>query len=288
MLFEVLTRERLFTGDSEIGVLDAVRDCRIRSVQELEPSIPNEVGKIVQKALAKTPETRYSTAGEMEADIKDVLERIKPTPSQTDLAAYLDQLFKAPGEVAPAKAINLESAPAQLTSPPAQPTAATSPRPPAAADAGAGKKSALPKILIAVLILAALAAAAVFFLKKQSEDSRVPPSTTPAPAAVPATAPPATTGPEGAPATGDTVAGDTTASDTTPGGEDAEDVGPAGGPADESATAAPDLDLEGLIGEELATEKERLQRQFDEERRQLEAEIAKAQADGSGNEPDGI
>ncbi len=100
VLFEVLTGIKLFAGDSEIGVLDAVRECRVRSPRETEPAIPESVERIVFKALTKSPEDRYQTAGEMEHDIKAALDELKPTPSLKDLAAFLDALFRRPEAVA--------------------------------------------------------------------------------------------------------------------------------------------------------------------------------------------
>ena len=70
----------LFTGDSEIGVLDAVRDCKIQSPRLINPELPETLEKIVFRALAKRPEERYQTAGEMEQDIQKLLHDLKPTP----------------------------------------------------------------------------------------------------------------------------------------------------------------------------------------------------------------
>ena len=97
----MLTGTKLFAGDSEIGVLDAVRECRIRSPREIVPAIPESVERIVFKALDKSPEGRYQTAGEMEHDLKSELDGIKPTPSLKDLGAYLHSLFHPSATDAP-------------------------------------------------------------------------------------------------------------------------------------------------------------------------------------------
>ncbi len=96
VIFEVLTGTKLFTGDSEIGVLDAVRDCRIRSPREIVPSIPEEVERILFRALAKNPEDRYQTAGQLEKDLTAVLDGLRLTPGQRDMAEYLQLLFNTP------------------------------------------------------------------------------------------------------------------------------------------------------------------------------------------------
>ena len=95
LLFEMLTGERLFAGDNEISVLDAVRECFIRSPRQLNPAVPAEADAVVSKALAKQPADRYGNAGEMQAELEELLYRLKPTPGQADLASYLRALDAA-------------------------------------------------------------------------------------------------------------------------------------------------------------------------------------------------
>ncbi len=93
VLFEMLTESKLFAAETEVGVLDAVRDCRIQLPSELVPQIPPEVDRIVSKALTKRPEERYPTASELEQEIESVLRELHPRPSETALTAHLEQLF---------------------------------------------------------------------------------------------------------------------------------------------------------------------------------------------------
>ena len=96
LLFEMLTGERLFAGDSEISVLEAVREGRVRSPREIDPSISAEIDAITRRALAHDPADRFQSAGEMEQRLGAVLYEQKPTPSHTDLAAYVRKLEAAP------------------------------------------------------------------------------------------------------------------------------------------------------------------------------------------------
>ncbi len=96
VFYEVLTGSQLFSGDSEIGVLDAVRECRISSPRKIVPEISEEVARIALKALAKSPDERFQTAGDLELEIRAVLDNLRPTPSQKALAAYLHTLFETP------------------------------------------------------------------------------------------------------------------------------------------------------------------------------------------------
>jgi TonB family protein len=102
ILFEMLTGERLFPGDSEMSILEAVRDGRTRTARSVLPSVPPEVDEIVLKALAEDAANRYQSASEMQARIEGVLYGLKPMPSHTDLAAYMHRLLSseaAPGSL---------------------------------------------------------------------------------------------------------------------------------------------------------------------------------------------
>jgi serine/threonine protein kinase len=51
LIFEMLTGQRLFTGESEMSVLDAVREGRVQAPRDLDPRLPLEVNALVLKAL---------------------------------------------------------------------------------------------------------------------------------------------------------------------------------------------------------------------------------------------
>ena len=59
LLFEMLTGRRLFSGESEMSVLDAVREGRIQAPRDLDPRLPLEVNALVLKALARDPGDRF-------------------------------------------------------------------------------------------------------------------------------------------------------------------------------------------------------------------------------------
>jgi serine/threonine-protein kinase len=69
VLFELLTGEPPFTGDSPVAVAyQHVReDPRLPS--ELNPSIPPSLDAVVLKALSKNPANRYQSAAEMRSDL---------------------------------------------------------------------------------------------------------------------------------------------------------------------------------------------------------------------------
>jgi len=102
LLFEMLTGRRLFVGDSEMEVLEAVRECQVTAPGELVPGIPGEVDAIVLRALAREPEDRFQSAGELAARIEEVLGGMRPAlgpaPGQSELARYVAELFGRPPE----------------------------------------------------------------------------------------------------------------------------------------------------------------------------------------------
>ncbi|MCG8457711.1 MAG: protein kinase, partial [Holophagales bacterium] len=203
VMFEVLTGQRLFTGDSEIGVLDAVRDCRVRSPRAIIPSIPEEVEAIVLKALAAEPDARYQTASDLEKDIVSVLEAMKPTPGQGDLAVFMHELFpEAASHPAPSEQPSAPgSQPADGTRPPSVTPSAPAARQGKALGTADGKEAGkvndgqarAKTLLIAAVVLAALVALALILLQTLGEGPSAGGNASPAdstPAARPAPADP--------------------------------------------------------------------------------------------------
>jgi len=94
VLYEMLTGERLFTGDTEISVLESVRQGQIRSTRQTDPSIPVEVDEIVARALAYDPQSRFASAGEMKHRIESVLHSLGLSPDPTDLAAWVHRVLE--------------------------------------------------------------------------------------------------------------------------------------------------------------------------------------------------
>lgn len=94
VLFELLTGERCFQADSELGVLEKVRMGRVSDVQALNPNISREMTAIVNKCLQKSVESRYPSARFLERDLKDLLVRQGSEPTDHDVAEYVNALLK--------------------------------------------------------------------------------------------------------------------------------------------------------------------------------------------------
>ena len=65
VFYELLTYRKLFEGESELQILEGLKDPHIEPPSRLNPDIPIELDRIVLKALARKPQDRYQSAEEM-------------------------------------------------------------------------------------------------------------------------------------------------------------------------------------------------------------------------------
>ena len=98
LLFEMLTRERLFAGESELSVLETVRECDVAGRIIQSTDISAGVKGLLLKALAREPESRFETAGELQAGLEEILGKLSSTPGQKEVAAYMDSLLGEPSQ----------------------------------------------------------------------------------------------------------------------------------------------------------------------------------------------
>ena len=93
VLFELLTGERCFQADSELGVLEKVRLGRISDLASLNPSVSRDMVAIVNKALRKGVDHRYPSARFMERDLREYLQRQGNPLTEHDVAEYMNTLL---------------------------------------------------------------------------------------------------------------------------------------------------------------------------------------------------
>ena len=98
VLFELLTGERCFQADSELGVLEKVRQGRIADLATLNPSVSRDMVAIVSRALQKSVDHRYPSARFMERDLRDYLQRLGTPLTEHDVADYLQVLLSGTRE----------------------------------------------------------------------------------------------------------------------------------------------------------------------------------------------
>lgn len=73
ILFEMLTGERLFLGETDVDTIKLVRMAEVPSIAERNPKVPPPLEAIVYKALAKNVDERYQRCDEMSEDLAGFL-----------------------------------------------------------------------------------------------------------------------------------------------------------------------------------------------------------------------
>ncbi len=98
VLFEMLTGRTPFTGDSPIAVALAQQSQPAVDVRTLRADVPAKLAATVARALAKQPSERYSTAGEMAADLAIVWSApVAPPPESAIPTQVMDTVQPALG-----------------------------------------------------------------------------------------------------------------------------------------------------------------------------------------------
>jgi TonB family protein len=92
VLYEMLTEQKLFGGDTDLSVLEKVRAAQVAPPSTMNPEVGKNLDAVVLKALAREPEDRYGNASDVLRDLEAVLYSYSPAPGSADLAIYLHRL----------------------------------------------------------------------------------------------------------------------------------------------------------------------------------------------------
>jgi serine/threonine protein kinase len=92
LLYEMLTQKRMFTGDT-LEILDKVRKGAFEQAEAVVKDLPPKLYAILNKALAKDPEQRYQSCGEMQTEIEECMFELSMRPSARGLGDYMKNLF---------------------------------------------------------------------------------------------------------------------------------------------------------------------------------------------------
>jgi hypothetical protein len=94
LLWETLTGRRLFKGVTDLETLEKVRAAEVPTLpSQINKRIPQEVDRVVLKALSPDPAYRYQTAGEFQDALTDQLFKSGKRVDSRTLAAFMHQLF---------------------------------------------------------------------------------------------------------------------------------------------------------------------------------------------------
>jgi Tol biopolymer transport system component len=72
MLYEMATGQRPFSGETTLSMLSSILKDTPKSVTDINPALPRDLGRIIRRALAKDPERRYQDARDLRNDLEDL------------------------------------------------------------------------------------------------------------------------------------------------------------------------------------------------------------------------
>ncbi|TSC22588.1 serine/threonine-protein kinase [Corallococcus sp. Z5C101001] len=93
LLYEMLTGEKLFVGESDFSTLEKVRNADIPLPREFNPNISSGLEKVVLKALAREPEDRYQWASDLQEDLMRFLLAGDAIYSSKHLSGFMKEAF---------------------------------------------------------------------------------------------------------------------------------------------------------------------------------------------------
>jgi serine/threonine protein kinase len=93
VLYELLTNERLFHGESDFSTLEKVRNVEILPPSTYNRKIPEELERIVLKALAKDVDDRYQNAIDLHDELQAFVYTAGEFYSRKDLNAWMKKFF---------------------------------------------------------------------------------------------------------------------------------------------------------------------------------------------------
>jgi serine/threonine-protein kinase len=92
-LYESLVGRPLYQRQTDFETLKAVLEDPVPSARALRPEVPPDLDAIVQRALAKTPEARWQSAGELQEALEQWLSDHRERMNAARTAEYLESLY---------------------------------------------------------------------------------------------------------------------------------------------------------------------------------------------------
>jgi serine/threonine-protein kinase len=95
ILWELLTSQRLFLGQTDVETIELVRRAEVPSIQAINPAVPFKLENIVRKALAAPLERRYQDASELAEALAGFLFEYGKKVSSYDLQRLVRRVLEA-------------------------------------------------------------------------------------------------------------------------------------------------------------------------------------------------
>ena len=94
ILYELLAGRRMFEGET-MHVYSQVREARYKPLKKLQPDLPDKLHTVVDRALAREPDNRYQTCGEMLADLEECIFELSVRPNNRSFTDIIKSNFEA-------------------------------------------------------------------------------------------------------------------------------------------------------------------------------------------------
>jgi hypothetical protein len=92
-LYELLTSDRLFMGESDFETLEKVRNVDVPPVTSINKNVPPELERIINKALARDVDERFQWANEMQEALHAFLLTREPVFTAKHLSTWMREQF---------------------------------------------------------------------------------------------------------------------------------------------------------------------------------------------------
>jgi serine/threonine protein kinase len=89
ILFELVSGQRVFTGENELDVMLRIRDAKVPDLRKVDKEAPKALSKILERALHKKEKKRHATAGELLQDLLAFQQKEGQTVAPEALVKYL-------------------------------------------------------------------------------------------------------------------------------------------------------------------------------------------------------
>jgi serine/threonine protein kinase/cytochrome c-type biogenesis protein CcmH/NrfG len=93
LLYEMLTGKRMFEGEP-LQILPKVCEAEFEPLDQVVKDLPPQLYEILQRALAKDPDQRYQSSGDMLSDLEECMHENDLRPTARGLAQYMKALFE--------------------------------------------------------------------------------------------------------------------------------------------------------------------------------------------------
>lgn len=93
VMWEAFAGKRLFKGDSEVATLHNALTSQILTL-DTEIDVPDELARIVDRALQRDPDARYLTARAMKEDLEAFMHSEGLRAGRNDVGAFVSELFE--------------------------------------------------------------------------------------------------------------------------------------------------------------------------------------------------